>query len=101
MLEYKMCEWFLSLFLFHFSLKGPGLDAFNDYVSRVEAEGPSAWLCTICSSFRHRSKHNVQNHIEAVHFPNSFEYNCRVCGKVFNTRNKYYKHMSMYHKYDR
>jgi len=53
------------------------------YIVQDELKGPT---CGICFSFSHRSKSNVQNHIESKHFPNSFTYSCPKCFKNVSTK---------------
>lgn len=56
-----------------------------------------SFACTLCRRDFTRRDH-VINHLESVHFPNSYEYNCMFCGMHFNTRNKLYKHTYKLHK---
>jgi len=53
------------------------------YIIQDELKGPT---CGICFRFSHRSKSNVQNHIESKHFPNSFIYSCPRCFKNVSTK---------------
>ena len=50
-----------------------------------------------CGSFRHQWKMNVQNHVESIHFPGHFKWNCEVCGEEAKTRNILAKHKSKFH----
>ncbi len=71
------------------------------YIERVDQGGRPHYRCSICGK-EFGQKPHCQNHVENLHFPDSFEYRCKFClDASFNTRNKYYKHMSMFHKYDR
>jgi len=56
---------------------------FKKYIVQDELKGPT---CGVCFSFSHRSKSNVQNHIESKHFPNSFTYSCPKCYKNVSTK---------------
>ena len=56
---------------------------FKKYIIHDEVKGPT---CGVCHCFSHRSRSNVQNHIESKHFPNSFTYNCPKCFKSVNTK---------------
>ena len=49
-------------------------------------------LCGICHAFSHKSKYDVQNHIESRHFPNSFVYTCPTCRKDVSTRKALVRH---------
>jgi len=66
-------------------------DDFKNFVSKDEY---GSHFCTICNTFKHKSCSNVVNHIESKHFPNSFVYNCKYCGKQFNARNSLNVHAS-------
>jgi len=55
---------------------------FKKYIVQSE-KGPT---CGVCFNFSHRSKSNVQNHIESKHFPNSFTYSCHKCYKNVSTK---------------
>jgi len=50
-----------------------------------------------CGSFKHQWKMNVQNHVESIHFPGLFKWNCDVCGEEAKTRNILAKHKSKFH----
>jgi len=56
--------------------------------------GEMGYTCEICAQFSHGSKSNVRNHVESKHFPNSFVYNCNICGKVCNSRQALQQHRS-------
>ncbi|XP_023339288.1 protein tramtrack, beta isoform isoform X14 [Eurytemora carolleeae] len=56
-----------------------------------------AYLCTLCGR-EFGQKPHVTNHLESIHFPNSFSYPCKHCGLQFNTKNKLYKHAHSQHK---
>ena len=62
------------------------------YITRDEATGTS--MCSICSSFFHKSPSNVRNHIESKHFTNTFVYNCPHCGKECSSHQALLKHKS-------
>jgi len=62
------------------------------YVVKTE----SGYACC-CGSFRHQWKMNVQNHVESIHFPGHFKWNCEVCGDEAKTRNILAKHKSKFH----
>ena len=56
-----------------------------------------AHICIICAKDFVRRDH-VINHLESVHFPESYNYTCNLCGVSFNTKNKLYKHNFKLHK---
>lgn len=73
----------------------PNNQAFLDtYIDRLGVQ----FICTLCQKV-HNQKPHAQNHVESKHFPDKFVYTCKYCGDTFNGRNKYYVHMSKYHKY--
>ena len=50
-----------------------------------------------CGSFSHKSKANVQYHVESKHFPNHFVWNCNICGKQAKTKAALQGHKSQFH----
>jgi len=50
-----------------------------------------------CGGFRHRWKMNVQNHLESIHFPGHFIWNCDLCGEQVKTRNALSQHKTKFH----
>lgn len=67
------------------------------YVGKQQGAVKSAY-CTICNNFSHQAGHHVRNHVESIHFPNTFVYNCHHCEKVVTTRKALQHHMSKEHK---
>jgi len=61
----------------------------------VSQDGGS--LCTLCHKTFNRKGHAV-NHLENVHFPESFEYPCKHCSQVFSSKNQLYKHVHKEHR---
>jgi len=74
---------------------GSSTQMFQDYVSKSEQS--SAWQCTICGK-ESAQKVNLVKHVENVHFPDSFSYDCKYCNQSFNTKNKLYVHIARTHK---
>jgi len=68
----------------------------NQYVSYDPAE--EKYFCQICQKFTFRSRYNVRNHVEAVHFPNVFSYSCEFCEKAVGSKNALSIHMTRMHK---
>jgi len=56
------------------------------------------YVCTICNSFFHQGKSNVRNHVECKHFPNSFLYNCELCGNCLPSKAALQKHKHKIHR---
>ena len=71
----------------------------ENYISEIYPDGGGKlWNCSLCNLLSHRSKINVRNHIESVHFPGSFTYQCQQCGKECSSNNSLSLHVSRYHK---
>jgi len=68
---------------------------FQDYISK--SDHTSCWQCTICGK-ESAQKVNLVKHVENVHFPDSFSYDCKYCSQSFNTKNKLYVHIARTHK---
>lgn len=69
---------------------------FDKYIDKEPSD--VGYYCNICEQYRKRARCDVRNHIESRHFPNSFVYNCPVCGKEFNTHQAFAKHQSRDHR---
>jgi len=50
-----------------------------------------------CGLFKHKWKANVQNHIESIHYPGHFIWNCDICGDQVKTRNMLSQHKTKFH----
>jgi len=61
-------------------------------------EGNKRFACTLCTKFAHKGKANVRNHVESVHFPNTFQYPCDQCDNFFPSKNNVQLHRSRVHK---
>ena len=92
------CFFFSLFFTFLFFLDvlhDPGdLEVYIKYSANSHTR---AYLCTLCGR-EFGQKPHVTNHLESIHFPNSFSYPCKHCGLQFNTKNKLYKHAHSQHK---
>ena len=55
-------------------------------------------MCAICDQYSGQQKRDTRNHIESVHFPNSFTYECQFCDMVLNTNKALARHKERYHK---
>jgi len=60
----------------------------------------SGYACSICQK-QFGTKRDGRNHCEALHFPNSFAYNCTFCGKSYNSKNTLNVHQTRHHKEER
>lgn len=74
---------------------GTGTRMFQDYIAK--SDHSSGWKCTICGK-ESAQKVNLVKHIESVHFPDMFSYECKYCDKTFNAKNSLYAHVSRTHK---
>ena len=74
---------------------GTGTKMFQDYIAKSDQS--SGWKCTICGK-ESAQKVNLVKHVESVHFPDLFSYDCKHCGKTFNAKNSLYAHVSRIHK---
>ena len=54
------------------------------------------YYCTICSKCRPK-RTEVRNHIESIHFPDSFCYQCISCSKSFRSKNALKVHTTTTH----
>jgi len=69
--------------------------ALEAYVTKDEAE--NAFKCTMCGLKAPRAA-KVKDHLEAVHFPNTYRYECEYCSSVFFSRNAHRVHLSTKHR---
>jgi len=72
--------------------KGLVVSCPEDLKSYIVTGDGGVSLCGICHAFSHKSKYDVQNHIESRHFPNSFVYTCPTCQKNVSTRKALVRH---------
>ena len=68
-------------------------DHFDQYMSKV---GGGTFSCNICPYVK--TKTLVRNHVESIHYPNTFTYTCPICGKAYGTNNSYVCHKKRAHK---
>ena len=76
-------------------LETPGTpeDLYQFVAHQPEAKG---YYCTICSKARPK-RTEVRNHVESIHFPNSFCYQCQTCEKTFRSKNALKVHNTTNH----
>jgi len=81
--------------------KGNDRSVLKKFISREVASnemGTSVvFRCTLCGKTA-AQKNNLLNHIEGIHFPNSFRYNCPYCAKTLTTKNALSVHVHTTHK---
>ena len=71
-----------------------------DYIEKAPECGPRGHRCTLCGKTGN-DRGNLRKHVENVHFPGTFSYQCRHCptpAAIFPTRTKLNNHMSAMHK---
>jgi len=68
----------------------------NQFVLKLD----TGYSCTICHK-QFGNKRDGRNHCEALHFPNSFVYNCDFCGTTFNSKNTLNVHQTRHHREER
>ena len=74
-----------------------GLEAREVLAEYLKQNEDNQYECTICGA-KNRLRPNVLNHVESVHFPGSFLYDCHICGKQFSSKNSRNVHVSRNHK---
>ena len=71
---------------------------FDQYMEKsLLQDGRPCFKCTLCGK-QNSLKTNVRNHIESVHFPGHFSYNCNHCKKTFKAKNALCVHVSLMHR---
>ena len=63
-----------------------GDKALYEYIVKFPEGGPGANKCTICGKTS-TNRSNLRNHVENIHFPGMFTYQCKLCSETFTTRN--------------
>jgi len=66
------------------------------FISKNPEDGK--YYCSICHVFSHVASTCTKNHVEAVHFPSSFSYQCPLCSLTFNSKIKLNNHKATKHK---
>ena len=73
-------------------LAGESRQMLSNYIEQVVSEdGGRKYKCVLCTQIFHKKEH-IENHVENIHFPGTFQYNCKYCGQSFDRRNMLYKH---------
>jgi DNA-directed RNA polymerase subunit RPC12/RpoP len=78
----------------------PGVPQNQAFLEQFTERLTHGYACKLCRK-EFKQKHHAQNHVESLHFPDTFLYTCSHCGRTFNGRNKYYVHVSTYHKFEK
>jgi len=69
----------------------------NQYVINQSTELVKEYTCALCQTFKAKLPSKVKNHLEAIHFPGVFLYNCDICGKTLKGRNALNIHKTTMH----
>jgi len=80
-----------------FGLDNPKLPE-DLYAFCIKEPGDPKWTCALCAIFSHNGRGQVRNHVESRHFPNVFEYHCKICLKTCSTKKGLEVHMSEKHR---
>jgi len=79
-------------------MKGENRNVLNQYIKKSSNDlGQPMFECTMCG-IKKGQKVTVLNHVESVHFPNSFVYTCKYCQAEFYSLNARNVHQSRNHK---
>ena len=62
----------------------------------AEGENKGKFQCSLCGKISNQ-RQDAFGHVENIHFPGSYEYECDQCGEKFDTKHKVYLHRSRVH----
>ena len=96
----QFCEikiWLISLILNcpHFIGTIQNFEDFDQFIVRSEK---GSRQCGLCFNFESKDTWDLRNHIEARHFPDTFNYQCPECSIVLRTNKAYKNHKNRAHK---
>jgi hypothetical protein len=76
-----------------------GRKLLEEYIEKVfdNESGVTRYKCILCGKINNRKGH-AENHIENIHFPGAFSYDCKYCEMTFSSKNSLYKHVHRMHK---
>ena len=67
------------------------------YSSKItEGENIGKFQCNLCGKISSKRSGSFR-HVDAIHFPGSYEYQCDQCDRKFDTNNKWRHHRSSVH----
>ena len=75
---------------------GVALDLHAYSKKLTEGENKGKFQCSLCGKISNQKK-DAFSHVENIHFPGSYEYECHQCGEKFDTKHKVYLHRSRVH----
>ena len=62
----------------------------------TEGENIGKFQCNLCGKISSKRRDSVR-HVENIHFPGSYQYQCDHCDEKFDTNDKWRKHRSRVH----
>ena len=62
----------------------------------TEGENIGKFQCKLCGKISTTRKDSFE-HVENIHFPGSYEYQCDQCDRKFDTKGKWRKHRTRVH----
>ena len=69
----------------------------HGYSSKIaEGENIGKFQCNLCGKISSKRSGSFR-HVDAIHFPGSYEYQCDQCDRKFDTNVKWRKHRSRVH----
>ena len=71
-----------------------GLDGYSSKLT--EGENIGKFQCMLCGKISNR-RANSLIHVEAIHFPGRYEYECVQCDEKFDAKSKWAHHRSKVH----
>ena len=72
-------------------------DQLHQFIDRHHDQPPGLFFCTICQKTA-ATRRDVRNHVESIHYPDAFAYDCQFCDKTLKTKKARDWHMSNNHK---
>ena len=88
-----------NLICYHHILFSGGNLSYEDLTQYI-GHNPNQrdYYCTLCPNFNSKKPSTrVRDHLEAIHFPGQFIYECSFCEKTFNGKNLLAVHKSTKH----
>ena len=75
---------------------GPDLELHGYSSKLTEGESIGKFQCNLCGKISDRRNGSFK-HVENVHFPGTYQYECEKCGQTFGTQNKIVQHRMRLH----
>ena len=75
---------------------GPDLELHGYSNKLLEGESIGKFQCNLCGKISDRRNGSFK-HVENVHFPGTYQYECEKCGQTFGTQNKIVQHRMRLH----